>query len=141
MSRSRTLVTVCFCAGMLGALCSSLLAWQAGQMGLPAMANVRMSPSLTTGWIYSQLVWGGLWGLVYFLTVGSRKSRRHWARKGLWISLLPTAFQLLYIYPQMTHHGWFGLDLGQLTPLFIFLYNLIWGLCTGIFCRLFWGRG
>lgn len=141
MPRSRTLMTVCFCAGMLGALCSSLLAWQAGKMGLPAMASVRMSPLLTPDWLYSNLVWGGLWGLLYFLTVGSIKSRRNWARKGLWISLLPTAFQLLVVYPQMTRHGWFGLDLGQLTPLLVFLYNLVWGLCTGIFCRLFWGRG
>lgn len=141
MPRSSTLMTVCFCAGMLGALCSSLLAWQASQMGLPAMANVQMSPALTPDWIYSRMVWGGLWGLLYFLAVGSLKSRRHWARKGLWISLLPTAFQLLVVYPQMTHHGWLGFDLGQLTPLFVFFYNLAWGLCTGIFCRLFWGRG
>lgn len=141
MPRTRTLIAVCFCAGMLGALCSSLLAWQAGQMGLPEMANVRMSPSLTPDWIYSRLVWGGLWGLLYFLAVGPLKSRRHWARKGLWISLLPTAFQLLVVYPQMTGHGWLGFDLGQFTPLFVFLYNLVWGLCTGIFCRLFWGRG
>ncbi|MDH3454985.1 MAG: hypothetical protein OEL80_07530 [Desulfuromonadales bacterium] len=141
MSRTATLMTVCFCAGLLGALCSSLVIWQAGQMGFPAMAGVRMSPALTPGWLYSRLVWGGIWGLAYFLAVGPLKSRRHWARKGLWISLLPTAFQLFFVYPHMTQHGLLGLDLGQLTPLFIFLYNLVWGLCTGIFCRLFWGRG
>ena len=87
------------------------------------------------------MIWGGLWGLVYFLVIGPLKSRRHWARKGLWISILPTAFQLLFVYPYMTSYGWFGLELGQLTPLFIFVYNLVWGLCTGVFCRLFWGRG
>ena len=110
-------------------------------MGLPAMANVQMSPSLSTDWLYSRLVWGGLWGLTYFLAVGPLKSRRHWARKGLWISLLPTAFQLFFVYPHMTRHGLLGLELGQFTPLFIVFYNMIWGLCTGIFCRLFWGRG
>lgn len=141
MLRTRTLMTVCFCAGMLGAICSSLASWQAGRMGLPAMAGVDLAPVLTAKWIYSRMVWGGLWGLVYFLAVGSLKSRRHWARKGLWISLLPTAFQLLVVYPHMTGHDWLGLDLGQIAPLFIFLYNLIWGLCTGIFCRLLWGRG
>lgn len=141
MSRTSTLMTVCFCAGMLGALCSSLVAWQAGQMGIPAMASVRMTPALSPDWLYSQLVWGGLWGLAYFLAVGPQKARRHWARKGLWISLLPTAFQLLVAYPHMSRHGWLGLELGQLTPLFILLYNLVWGFCTGIFCRLLWGRG
>jgi hypothetical protein len=126
---------------MLAALCSSLVAWQSGQMGLPAMAGVRITPSLNPEWIYSRMIWGGIWGLVYFLVVGPLKSRRHWARKGLWISVLPTAFQLLFVYPYMTRYGWFGLELGQLTPLFTFVYNLVWGLCTGIFCRLLWGRG
>jgi hypothetical protein len=140
MPRASTLMTVCFCAGVLAALCSSLVVWQAGQMGLPAMAGVRMSPTLTPDWLYSRLVWGGLWGLIYFLVVGPLKARGRWARKGLWISLLPTAFQLLVVYPKMTSYGWFGLDLGQFTPLFVFLYNLIWGFCTGIFCRLLWGR-
>lgn len=141
MPRTKALLTVCFCAGMLGALCSSLVAWQSGQMGFPAMVNVRMAPALTPDWIYSRLVWGGLWGLTYFLVVGPLKSRRHWARKGLWISVLPTAFQLFFVYPYMTRFGWLGLGLGQLTPFFILGYNMIWGLCTGIFCRLFWGRG
>ena len=63
MTRTRTLITVCFCAGMLGALCSSLVTWKAGQLGLPALLDVRMTPSLTLSWLYSRLVWGGLWGL------------------------------------------------------------------------------
>ncbi len=141
MQHTRALLAICFCAGMLAALCSSLVAWQSGQMGLPATLNVRMAPTLSPEWIYSRMIWGGLWGLVYFLAVGPLKSRRHWARKGLWISLLPTLFQLLVVYPYMTRHDWLGIDLGQLTPLFILAYNLVWGLCTGIFCRLLWGRG
>lgn len=141
MLRSRTLMTVCFCAGLLGALCCSLVAWQAGQLGLPAMAGVRMAPSLTPDWLYPRLIWGGLWGLIYFLVVAPPKARRHWVRKGLWISLLPTAFQLLVVFPHMTRHGWLGLDLGQLTPIFVFFNNLVWGFFTGVFCRLFWGRG
>jgi len=141
MQNGRPLITVCFCAGMLGALVSSLTAWQIGRMGLPAMAGVSMAPDLSPGWLYAQAVWGGFWGLAYFLTVCSARSRCHWARKGLWISTLPTAFQLFYIYPSMTGNGWLGLDLGQLAPVFVFSYNLIWGFFTGIFTRVFWGRG
>lgn len=141
MQHARALLAICFCAGMLAALCSSLLVWQSGQMGFPATLNVRMAPSLSPEWLYSRMIWGGIWGLVYFLAIGPLKSRRHWARKGLWISLLPTAFQLLVVYPYMSRHGWLGLDLGQFTPLFIFAHNLTWGLFTGIFCRLLWGRG
>lgn len=140
MSRTRTLLSVCFCSGMLGALCSSLVAWQSAEYGLPAMLDVRLSASLTPAWIYKNLVWGGLWGLVYFLAVGPLKSRRHWARKGLWISLFPTLFQLLVYYPYMTRYGWLGMGLGQFTAAFIFTYNIIWGFSTGVFCRLLWGR-
>lgn len=141
MPRTSALMTVCFCAGMLAALCSSLVVWKAGQMGLPAMLDVRMAPKLTSDWIYSRMVWGGIWGLTYFLAVGPLRSRRHWARKGLWISLLPTAFQLLVVYPYMTGQDWLGISLGQFTALFVFGYNLIWGFLTGVFCRLIWGRG
>ena len=141
MSRTRTLVSVCFCAGMLGALCTSLIIWQSGKLGLPAMIDVRMTPTLNAAYIYQNLIWGGLWGLLYFLAVGPLKSRRHWARKGLWISLVPTLFHLLVYYPYMTSHGWLGMGLGQLTPVVILVYNLIWGLFTGVFCRLLWGRG
>lgn len=141
MSRISPLITVCFCAGMLGALCSSLIVWQAGRWGLPAMVGVKMAPVLSPDWLYPRLVWGGVWGLAYFLTVAPFKARRHWARKGLWISLLPTAFQLFVVYPSMTGQGMLGLGLGQFTALFVLFYNLAWGFFTGIFCRLLWGRG
>ncbi len=34
-----------------------------------------------------------------------------------------------------------GTSLGQLTPLFVLLYNFVWGFATGFFTRLLWGRG
>ncbi len=140
MNRSLTLLAVCFCAGLLGALCSSLVAWQSYSWGLPELTGVRLSAPLTPVWLYPRLVWGGLWGLIYFLAVGPIRSRCHWARKGLWISLLPTAFHLFVFFPYLTSHGLMGFGLGQLTPLFIFGYNLVWGFCTGFFCRLIWGK-
>ena len=141
MSRTRTLISVCFCAGMLGALCSSLVVWQVEQFDLPAMLDVRMSPALSPAWLYRNLVWGGLWGLVYFIFVGPLKARRHWARKGLWASVFPTLFHLLVYFSYISGHDWFGLALGQFTAVFVFAYNLVWGFCTGVFCRLLWGRG
>ena len=139
MIRTSAMLAVCFCAGLLGALVNSLFAWLATTWQLPELLDVRMTASLSPAWLYPRLVWGGLWGLAYFLTVGPQNSRRHWARKGLWVSLLPTAFQLLVVFPYMTNHGWLGVRLGQATPLLVFLYNLVWGFSTGIFCRLLWG--
>jgi len=62
-------------------------------------------------------------------------------RKGLWISLLPTAVQLFVVFPNFTPHGMLGLGLGTLTALFVLIFNFVWGFFTGTFTRLFWGRG
>ena len=43
MPRSSALMTVCFCSGMLGALCSSLVMWKSGQMGLPALLDAPIA--------------------------------------------------------------------------------------------------
>jgi hypothetical protein len=141
MSRNSVMMAVCFCAGMIGALANSLALWLAGDLGITALAGVALAPDLTPAWLYPRLVWGGLWGLLYFLTVGGRNARCHWVRKGLWISLLPTLAQLLLVFPRQTPYGLLGLGLGALTPLFVFIFNCVWGFFTGLFARLLWGRG
>jgi hypothetical protein len=140
MNRGSALFAVCFTAGSLGGLFNSLAIWLVGSWQLTAMAGVNLSPALTPGWLYPRLVWGGLWGLIYYFTVGRPRSRRQWVRKGLWISLLPTAVQLFYVFPNYTSHGLLGFGLGNLTPLFVLLFNLVWGFFTGLWTRIFWGR-
>lgn len=140
MNNSRSLLCVCFCAGLLGALFNSLVAWFLGTIGLTQMCGVDLAPAWTTAWLYPRMVWGGLWGMAYFLTVGSPRSRNQWVRKGLWTSLLPSAYQLFYIFPNKTAFGILGLGLGTLTPIFVIFYNLAWGAVTGISARALWGR-
>lgn len=140
MNRNGALLAACFAAGTLGALANSLFAWLAGAGGIPALAGVALAPDLTLEWLYPRLVWGGLWGLVYFLTVRTHRVRRQWVRKGLVVSLLPTLAQLFYFFPYQTGLGQMGVGLGTLTPLFVLLYNGVWGFATGFFARLLWGR-
>ena len=134
------LLAVCFCAGMLGALLSGLLLCLAGEFGAFAMAGVQLAPQLKPAWFYPRLVWGGLWGVVYFLTVGPAHARGRWASRGMLVSLLPTAFELLVVFPYWQGAGLLGRQLGKLTPLAVLLANLAWGLFTGVCCRLLWGR-
>lgn len=141
MNRNSALLAVCFAAGVLGALANSLAAWIFGLWGVTALAGVSLAPTLTLPWLYPRLVWGGFWGLVYFFTVNSQRRRRQWIRKGLWVSLLPTAAQLFYFFPYHTPFGPLGVGLGDLTALFVVLFNLVWGFFTGLFARLLWGRG
>lgn len=140
MNRPLALMSVCFCAGLLGALVNSTVAWLFGNWGIPELLGVSLAPAFTKQWLYPRLVWGGLWGLVYFLAVGGRGAHRHWIRKALWISLLPSAFQLFVVFPYWTRHGILGFGLGDFTAIFVLVYNLAWGFGTGIFSRLLWGR-
>ncbi len=140
MQRTSALLAVCFCAGLIAALFNSLAAWLGGALGITSLAGVALAPEFTRAWLYPRLVWGGIWGLAYFVSVRPLRSRCHWVRKGLWVSLLPTAAQLFFIFPQHTPNGLLGLGLGTLTPFFVIFYNLVWGFCVGVFTRLLWGR-
>lgn len=141
MTRMNHLAAVCCCAGMLGALVYSLSLWLAGVLGLTAWAGVGFAPGLTLDWLYPRLAWGGLWGLPLTLLFATPRRRRNWIRKGLWFSLLPSAFQLFYIFPSTTEHGLLGLGLGTFTPLLVLFSIALWGACAGFFTRLLWGRG
>ena len=141
MQRNSALLSVCFCAGLLGALANSLALWLAGSWGITALAGVVLAPQLTAAWLYPRLVWGGLWGLLFYVTVSRPRFRRHWVRKGLWLSLLPTLVQLFVIFPYRTPYGPMGIGLGDLTALFVLAANFVWGFFTGLFARILWGRG
>ena len=141
MQRNSALLSVCFCAGLLGALANSLALWLAGRWGITALAGVDLAPRLTAAWLYPRLVWGGLWGLLFYVTVSRPRFRRHWVRKGLWLSLLPTLVQLFVIFPYRTSYGPMGVGLGDLTALFVLAANFVWGFFTGLFTRILWGRG
>lgn len=140
MHRPLHLVAVCFCAGVIGALLSGLCLCAAGKLGGLTMIGVHLTPQLQPGWFYPRLLWGGLWGLVYCMAVAPANGRGRWARRGMWVSILPTAFELLVVLPAWQGAGLLGQHLGRLTPLVVFLGNLIWGFCTGVFARLLWGR-
>jgi hypothetical protein len=134
------LLSVCFCAGLLGAIASLLVAWLCSSYGLTELADVTWHINFSIGKLYPHMVWGGLWGLLYALTVIHPRTRKHWVRKGIIVSLLPTLYHLFVVFPYQTGYGMLGINLGLLTPLFVFLYNLVWGTFTGFFSRLLWGK-
>jgi len=140
MHRPLHLAAVCFCAGVIGALLSSLFLCAVGKFGGFALAGANLTPQLQPAWFYPRLVWGGLWGLAYCLAVAPTNGQGRWARRGMWVSILPTAFELLVVFPYWQGAGLLGQRLGLLTPLAVFLGNLVWGFCTGVFARLLWGR-
>lgn len=140
MHKSSALFAVCFVAGMLGSVGTVLFLWGCNEFNVFSLIRVNFPQTLQLAKLYPHIFIGGFWGLAYFFTVGVPRHRRHWVRKGLWFSLLPALVAIFYTYPYVYHKGMAGFDLGMLAPVVIVIANLVWGLFTGFFARLFWGR-
>lgn len=117
---------ILFAAGCAGGLANSIAVWAAGYWGIPQSLGVSIAPAFTPAWLYPRIVWGGLWGLTFLLPF--MKSRAF--MKGTLLSLLPTLVQLFIIFPYQLNRGIAGFELGVLTPLFVLLYNWVWGVGT-----------
>jgi len=95
---------------------------------------VRNPPGLwglTTALLYSKLVWGGIWGSLFLIPLG----RLSFPVKGLLFSLGPSLVQLFVVFPFQAPKGILGLQLGALTPLFVLIYNAVWGIIAGVWLQ------
>ena len=106
-----------FSAGALGGFINGLCAWFLGSAGITSAAGVNIAPALTPGMLYHRIVWGGIWGLAFFLPLAVKSA----VARGILYSLGPTFAQLFI--------------LGTLTPLFVLIFNAIWGLTAVIWLR------
>lgn len=125
-------LSICFSSGVFGALMNSLLIWYFGQVGIPQHFGVSISPALTPHYLYPRLVWGGVWGGLFMLNVMRGGFFSGVLGRGIILSLLPTIFQLFYVFPFLLGKGMMGATLGSLTPLFVIFYNAIWGISTAL---------
>jgi hypothetical protein len=121
-----------FAAGCLGALANSITVWLFGYFGVTSLFDVSIAPSLSPGWIYPRIVWGGIWGLLFILPMWQSRL----LLKGTVLSLFPTAVQLFVVFPLKANKGIAGLDLGLYTPLFVLFFNWVWGLVTAVTIKL-----
>lgn len=122
-----------YAAGGAGALANSLAVWLFGLAGITAALGVAVAPALTPGWLYPRLVWGGLWGVLLLIPLW----RERWVLRGLAFGLGPTLVQLFVVFPLKAQKGAAGLELGALTPLFVLIFNSVWGLvAAGLYHRL-----
>jgi hypothetical protein len=128
--------TMVFSAGCLGGLTNSLAVWLFGAIGITALFGVGIAPSLTPAWLYPRIVWGGLWGALFLLPVlkGSCYLR------GLLFSLGPSIVMLFIVFPYKAGKGVMGLELGLLTPVFVLIFNAVWGLTAAAWLTCVLGR-
>lgn len=119
-------MSLTYAAGSIGGLVNSLAVWGFGVLGITTALGAKLAPQFTVGFLYAKLVWGGLWGLLFLVPL----FRDCWITRGIIVSIPPTLAQLLWVFPLKLGKGWLGLDLGLTTPLFVVLFNMIWGLAA-----------
>lgn len=117
-----------FAAGCLGALANSVVVWLFGDLGITKSLGVSITPALTASWLYPRIVWGGIWGLLFFLPLVNSKP----FFKGTLLSLFPTIVQLFIVFPYKAKKGVAGIELGLLTPALVFVFNWVWGVVTSL---------
>jgi hypothetical protein len=123
--------TLAFAAGCFGGLLNSLAVWIFGELGITTALGVSIAPKLSAAWLYPRIVWGGIWGVLFLLPLWQRTV----LIKGLVYSLGPTLVQLFIVFPMKANKGAMGLDLGTLTPVFVIIFNAIWGVSAAIWLR------
>ncbi|MDY6792652.1 MAG: hypothetical protein SWH54_15430 [Thermodesulfobacteriota bacterium] len=124
-------VLIFFAAGCLGALANSVVVWLSGDLGITKSLGVSITPALTASWLYPRIVWGGIWGLIFFLPLVNSKP----FLKGTLLSLFPTIVQLFIVFPYQAKKGVAGIELGFLTPALVFVFNWVWGVVTSLTIR------
>jgi hypothetical protein len=120
-----------FAAGCLGGLLNSLAVWIFGELGITTALGVSIAPKLSPAWLYPRIVWGGIWGALFLLPLWQHKV----LIKGFIYSLGPTLVQLFIVFPMKANKGAMGLDLGTLTPVFVIIFNAVWGVTAAIWLR------
>lgn len=131
LERSRAALAVvasAFAAGAFGGLCIGVLVPALCSLGLSDALGVAIHPALTKEFLYSKIVWGGLWGPIMLAPV----SKSPLLRGSLLGAAGPGLVQLLVVFPLLETPGSFGgLTLGALCPLLILFFNsVIWGFPT-----------
>jgi hypothetical protein len=121
-----------FAAGCIGGLIYCVTMWLFSRYGITQSLGVNLHGSVAPHWMYPRIVWGGLWGLLFLLPM---LTSRVFARSFV-ISLIPTLVQLFIIYPFYTNKGFAGMQLGMLTPLFVWFFFWVWALSAAIILRL-----
>lgn len=119
-----------FAAGSFGGLVKALAAAASAAVGINTALGVTMLPGLTAFWVYQHMVWGGIWGFLFFLPL-----KGSFYFRGAVFSLGQTLVQLFLIFPKMGK-GFLGVEFGVFTPVLVLAFGIIWGLAAGFWLKM-----
>ena len=120
-----------FSAGAAGGLANSLVIWFSGLMGITVGLEIGTAPELTPAWLYPRVIWGGLWGTLFFIPFLPNAA----FLRGCFYSLGPSLIQLQIIYPLSAGKDLLELNLGLSTLLLILFFNAVWGVTAALLLK------
>jgi hypothetical protein len=123
-------ISVTFTGGALGGLANAFALWGAAILGLKLKLGFQLIPALADEWLYKRIVWGGIWGLLFVMPMLKQSP----VKQGLLFSLVPSACQLLLVFPLHMPRGLLGMTLNHFTPYGIVAFNAIWGVVAALWC-------
>jgi hypothetical protein len=131
-------MTICFAAGVIGALAVVLFSQVLFGLGISAALGVKAPVSMNPPDVYRPLFWGGLWGILFGLFVKIAWKRLYLF--GLLYVLVPL-LALYLIFLPMKGAGYFGLLAGgPMFAFYLFLVNLPYGIITALIARVVIGK-
>lgn len=126
-------LSLCFASGGFGGFVTALLVYLCGALGLMAAYGVKMAPALSADWLYTHIVWGGIFGFLFALPWLDKSS---WVLSMLIYAVVPALAFLFVIFPLIQHNGLMGEKLGSNAIYFVALFSLIWSFFTALWLRL-----
>lgn len=123
--------SLAFAAGALGGLANGITVWLFGIAGITSLLGVSIAPVLTPSFLYQKIAWGGIWGCLFLLPFMTQRP----LARGLAASVAPSLVQLFVVFPVVLGKGMLGLQLGYLTPIFVILFNAVWGIVAALWFR------
>lgn len=125
-------MSLAFTAGAIGGAVNVAFVAIVAAVGIVALLGIHSPRPSMPAFLYKQMAWGGLWGLVLVLPL----LRGKWWLRGLVLGFFTSLATMLYFLPRIQlpvggrfeSPGLFGLGWGEMMPLLILVANSVWGL-------------
>lgn len=117
-----------FTAGAVGAVANVIFVVLAGMTGIIAAMGIDFPVPPLLAFLYKQVVWGGLFGLLF----AAPFVKGSWIVRGLMVGLI-ASLAALFIFLPMAGAGMAGVNAGAMIPVLALIANSIWGLVAAWF--------
>ncbi len=112
-------LSLAFAAGAAGVIALVAFLWLLRESGVAASLGLRLPAPKLPDFLYSRIVWGGIWALLFVLPVMTRQ----WLLRGLVVGVLASLASIFYFNP-----AWKSAPFTFV--IVIFVANAIWGVAA-----------